>query len=310
MRTYAYALVALSLGTIASSPAAAQCHGPECEGQRPPMPYYFTEREGARGGFETPPPPPQRSQQQPPQQREPAPESERPSERSEVAPPPPRRPEPTVRPPHSRAASAPPRHRSVPQESGRPHHRVESLPPRYNGPRSEPPRYEGSRYDGPRHETSRGEPPRYQGPSRYETSRSEPPQMRYDGTDRWPPSPSYSRNGSIPSAPDEAQRYSYSPDGRSRITVYDSRNPGGRQQYSGPATPEYSGPPPRGAAAGPGGAGPGQVVISVEEYRALQSQARELQRLLGERNGGYRISRPGPSSYNSPDNGYPGTRYR
>ena len=136
--------------------------------------------------------------------------------------------------------------------------------------------------------------------------------MRYDGTDRWPPSSSYSRNDSIPSGPDEGQRYSYSPDGRTRITVYDSRNPQGvtsHQQYSGPATQDYSGPPSRGGAgAGPGGAGPGQVMISAEEYRALQGQARELQRMLGERNGGggYRISRPGPG----PDNGYPGTRYR
>jgi len=132
--------------------------------------------------------------------------------------------------------------------------------------------------------------------------------MRYDGTDRWPPSPSMSRSESVPSAPDEAQRYSYSPDGRSRITVYSSRDPYSRddgipsQQYSGSATREYSGPAPRGGTA----AGPGQVMISVEEYRALQSQARELQRLLGERNGGTRVSRPGPGPYN----GYPGTSYR
>ena len=122
--------------------------------------------------------------------------------------------------------------------------------------------------------------------------------MRYDGTDRWPPSSSYSRGGSIPSAPDEAQRYSYSPDGRSRITVYDSRDPYDgipSQQYSGSTTREYSGAPPRGGTV----AGPGQVVISAEEYRALQSQARELQRLLGERGGGYRVSRPGPGPFNS-----------
>jgi hypothetical protein len=125
--------------------------------------------------------------------------------------------------------------------------------------------------------------------------------MRYDGTDRWPPSSSYSRDQSIPFAPDEAQRYSYSPDGRSRITVYSSRDPydaAPQQQYSGPG---YTTSPRGGTAAGPG-----QVVISVEEYRALQSQARELQRLLGERGGGYRISRPGPGPYN----GGPRTSYR
>ncbi|MBX9844774.1 MAG: hypothetical protein K2Z80_23495 [Xanthobacteraceae bacterium] len=298
MRTFAYALVALSLGTIASSPAAAQCHGPECEGQRPPMPYYFTEREGgARGGFETPPPPPQQQQQQqplPPQQREPTPESEQRSERSEAAPPPPARPRPAVRPPGNRSAGAPPGHRSAPHDGGRPQYRVEGPPPRYDGPRSGP-----SRHEAPRYETSRSEPPRYQGP-RYETSRSEPPSMRYDGTDRWPPGSSYSGRESIPSAPDDAQRYSYSPDGRSRITVYSSRD-----RYDGAPPQQYSGPPtaaPRGGTA----AGPGQVVISVEEYRALQGQARELQRLLGERGGGTRVSRPGPG----PNNGYPGTSYR
>jgi hypothetical protein len=263
------------------------------------MPYYFTEREGARGGFETPPPQ-QQQQQQPPQQLEGAPESEPRSEHSEMAPPP--RPQPTVRPPNSRPVSSPPRPRSVQHDSGRPPHRVESLPPRHDGPRSGPPRHEA-----PRYETSRPEPPRYQGP-RYETSRSEPPAMRYDGSDRWPPSSSHSRGESIPSAPDEAQRYSYSPDGRSRITVYSSRDPYSRdprdvapqQQYSGPA---YTTSPRGGTAAGPG-----QVVISVEEYRALQSQARELQRLLGERNGGTRVSRPGP--HNGPYNSYPRTIYR
>jgi hypothetical protein len=120
--------------------------------------------------------------------------------------------------------------------------------------------------------------------------------MRYDGTDRWPPNSSHSRVESIPSGPDDVQRYSYRPDERGRITVNPSRDPydvSPHQQYS---------TPPRGGTV----AGPGQVVISVEEYRALQSQARELQRLLGERNGGTRISRPGPGSYNS----YPRTIYR
>jgi hypothetical protein len=258
------------------------------------MPYYFTEREGSRGGFETPPP--QQQQQLQSQQREPSPESEPRSESSDLAPPPPR-PQPTVRPPNSRPVSSPPRHRSVQHDGGRPHYRVESPPQRYDGPRSGPPRHEA-----PRYETSRSEPPRYQGP-RYETSRSEPPAMRYDGSDRWPPSSSYSRDESFPSAPDGAQRHSYSPDRRSRITVYSSRDPYDgsqqQQQYSG-STYTTS---PRGGTA----AGPGQVVISVEEYRALQSQARELQRLLGERNGGgTRVSRPGPGPYNS----YPRTIYR
>ena len=130
--------------------------------------------------------------------------------------------------------------------------------------------------------------------------------MRYDGSDRWPPSSSNRRDESFPSAPDEAQRHSYSPDGRSRITVYSSRDPYSRDPYDG-SQQQYSGSTyttsPRGGTA----AGPGQVVISVEEYRALQSQARELQRLLGERNGGgTRVSRPGPGPYNS----YPRTIYR
>jgi hypothetical protein len=274
------------------------------------MPYFFTEREGARGGFETPPPPPQ--QQQPPQQREGAPESEPRSERSELAPPP--RPQPIVRPPNSRPASSPPRHRSIPQDGGRPHYRVESPPPRYDGSRSgpprheapryetsrsEPPRYQGSRYEGPRYETSRSEPPRYHGP-RYETSRSEPP-MRYDGTDHWSPNSAHSRVESIPSGPDDVQRHPYRPDERGRITVNPSRDPydvSPHQQYS---SPTYTTSPRGGTVAGPG-----QVVISVEEYRALQGQARELQRLLGERNGGTRISRPGPGPHNS----YPRTIYR
>jgi hypothetical protein len=131
--------------------------------------------------------------------------------------------------------------------------------------------------------------------------------MRYDGSDRWPPSSSYRRDESFPSAPDGAQRHSYSPDGRSRITVYSSRDPYSRDPHDVASTQQYSGSTyttsPRGGTA----AGPGQVVISVEEYRALQSQARELQRLLGERNGGgTRISRPAPGRYN----GYPGTSYR
>lgn len=129
--------------------------------------------------------------------------------------------------------------------------------------------------------------------------------MRYDGTDRWPPSSSYSGRESIPSAPDDAQRYSYSPDGRSRITVYSSRDPYSRDRYDAAPPQQYSGPhtaSPRGGTT----AGPGQVVISVEEYRALQGQARELQRLLGERGGGTRVSRPGPG----PSNGTPGTSYR
>ena len=316
MRTFAYALVALSLGTIASGPAAAQCNGPECEGSRPAMPYYFTEgTPGSRGGFETPPPPQQ-------QQRGPADESERHAAQPESAPPP--RPQPAVRPPNSRPPGSPPRHRSATQHSGRPHYRVENPPSRYDGPRSEPPRYQGpsryetsrseperyqgpsryetsrsepERYQGPsRYETSRSDPQRYQGPSRYETSRSEPP-MRYDGTDRWPPNSSYSRGGSIPSAPDEVQRYSYRPGERGRITVNPSRD-----SYDVSPHQQYS-TPQRGGGAG---AGPGQVVISVEEYRALQSQARELQRLLGERGGGYRISRPAPGPYN----GTPRTSYR
>jgi hypothetical protein len=267
------------------------------------MPYYFTEREGQRGGFETPPPPPPQQQQQPPQQRQGAPESEPRNERSELAPPP--RPQPAVRPPSSRPVSSPPRHRSIPQDSARPHYRVESPPPRYDGPRSGPPRHEA-----PRYETSRPEPPRYpssrhEGP-RYETSRSESPPMRYDGTDRWPASSSYSRDGSIPSAPDEAQRYSYSPDGRSRITVYSSRDPYSRDPHDVAPQQQYSGPAYTTSPRGRPAAGPGQVVISVEEYRALQGQARELQRLLGERNGGYRVSRPGPGRYNN----YPGSSYR
>ena len=91
MRTFAYALVALSLGTIASGPAAAQCNGPECEGSRPAMPYYFTEgTPGSRGGFETPPPPQQ-------QQRGPADESERHAAQPESAPPPPAHSRPCVR---------------------------------------------------------------------------------------------------------------------------------------------------------------------------------------------------------------------
>ena len=121
--------------------------------------------------------------------------------------------------------------------------------------------------------------------------------MRYDGTDRWPPNSSYSRGGPIPSAPDEVQRYSYRPGERGRITVNPSRD-----SYDVSPHQQYS-TPQRGGGAG---AGPGQVVISVEEYRALQSQARELQRLLGERGGGYRISRPAPGPYN----GTPRTSYR
>jgi hypothetical protein len=269
------------------------------------MPYFFTEREGPRGGFETPPPPPQQQQQQhqPPQQREGAPESEPRSERSEFAPPP--RPQPIVRPPNSRPVSSPPRHRSIPQDSGRPHYRVESPPPRYDGPRSGPPRHETSRSEPPRYQGSRHEGSRYEGP-RYETSRSEPPSMRYDGTDRWPPSSSHGRVESIPSTPDEVQRYSGQPYERGRITVNPSRDPYSRDPYDVAPQQQYSGPTyttsPRGGTA----AGPGQVVISVEEYRALQGQARELQRLLGQRNGGYRISRPGPGPYNS----YPRTIYR
>jgi hypothetical protein len=274
------------------------------------MPYFFTEREnqsGARGGFEDPPPPPPQQQQQ--QKQAPASESEQRTERPVFTPPPAR-----AKPKVVHRPASPQRYRGAPHEGSRTVYRAESPPPRYTGSRSERPHY-----DGPR-----SEPPRYQGarpePRRYESARSEPPRygqevrqdmrqdMRYDGTDRWPPSSSYRRGDSIPSAPEEVQRYS--------DRGYDRGYERGRI-ISGPSRDAYDVPPsqsysvqqrpphtadPRGGAA----AGPGQVVISAEEYRALQSQARELQRLMGERNGGYRVSRPG----SGPITSYPGTSYR
>ncbi len=78
MRVVAYGFMALTLGTIAPGPAAAQCYGPQCDdGRRGAPPAYYTDR------------PPQQSQQPPqwdepgrPSYRETAPNVERPAYRS------------------------------------------------------------------------------------------------------------------------------------------------------------------------------------------------------------------------------------
>ena len=143
MRNVAYAFVALSLGAMTSSPASAQCYGPECGGPRSGPPsgsqFYFNERpnnSGPREGFDQPPP----------RRGGPAGEDERRFDRSGNGPPRPQQ--------HGGPPDGPPSYRGAPPDGGRPQYRTESAPPQ----RSELPRYDGTDRWPPPSSYRRGEP--------------------------------------------------------------------------------------------------------------------------------------------------------
>ena len=181
--------------------------------------------------------------------------------------------------------------------------------PECEGSRSGPPRYYTDRpaYDGPRQGFDRppNDDPR-QGFDR--------PQYRSDPDDN---GPRYDRTGDSgprpwPAASDPRERRTDSPYRRvgpatpseNDRRVWDDRSDRpARPAANRPAAPRDAAPyqrftkPPVAPQAPRTAAGPGKVTISVAEYRALQDQARELQRLLGRRSDfrdGPRRDFPGP----------------
>ena len=160
-----------------------------------------------------------------------------------------------------------------------------SGPPRYftDRPTSDGPRqgFDGPPSDGPRQNFER--PPH----------RGEPDGPRQDraghaGPRAWPaasdqgerrPDPSYRRVGPVTPSDSYRRFWDDRDDRPARRTVSRPPTPREAPPYRRITKPRMTPQAPH-TAAGPG---PGKVTISVAEYRALQDQARELQRLLGRR---------------------------
>ncbi len=294
MRNVAYAFVALSLGAMTSSPASAQCYGPECGGPRSGPPsgsqFYFNERpnnSGPREGFDQPPP----------RRGGPAGEDERRFDRSGNGPPRPQQ--------HGGPPDGPPSYRGAPPDGGRPQYRTESAPPQ----RSELPRYDGTDRWPPPSSSRRGEPippglervergpeRRYeQAPGqtqgqaqvtildRYGVVQQRYSEPRYSEAPRYPEPSRYSEppRYSGPSRSSEPQRHS----GPSRYSE--------PQRY--PQKQRYAERPPHAdPRSGPQGrtvAGRGEMTISADEYRGMQNRIRELERQLNTRRTA-RVARP------------------
>jgi hypothetical protein len=133
----------------------------------------------------------------------------------------------------------------------------------------------GPEFDGDRS----GPPPYFTGqPPRRETER--PPAWPPAGEPRQQqPPPSYHRAGPPPPQPDQ--------EGRTRIIT---RPP---VREAGPPPPPPRGPQEReGEPVARVAVGADQMVISIAEYRSLQDQARELQRMLGNSSRDFRETSP------------------
>lgn len=295
MRGIAFALVAVTFAATTPGPAAAQCFGPECDRQRPNAPGNFNERPDFRSA------PPEQGQPyrgapyqqgqpfQQGQQYRPAPYEQPQSYRQapyEQAQPyrpgpqeqgQPYRPGPNEQVQTYRGAPPPQgrRARPIPNEQVQ-QYRPEQYP--QQGQRSRPAPYEQAQpYQ---------QAPQYQQVPQYQQTYQQPAYQGQRPPSGYPEVP--------PGVAPRVQDYrSAGPDGGVHVRTTVTRITKGKGTKSAARKPQPApGARPVVRSAAPAAAGPGQVTISVAEYRELQNQARELQRMLGTRGGAPRGMAP------------------
>ena len=246
MRGIAFALAAVTFAATGSHPVAAQCYGPECDRQRADAPVYYDERSNVRS---------YRSNGQPPRSA----------------------PYEQVQPYRSAPHQQPQAYRSAPYEQTQPYRPAprERAQPYRPEPYEQAQPYRSAPYDRgrPYQSTSPSQPiyrePAYQAPPR-------PPAGYSNVPPNTPPGVAL-RGGEY--------RTVY-PDGRvevrtlstnkvtSKVTKISKPAKSAARQHQ-PATNTLAV-----IRSAPRTAGADQITISIAEYRELQDQARELQRLL------------------------------
>ena len=262
MRGIAFALVALSFAATTPDPVAAQCFGPECDRQRSGPQAY-----PVRPNF------------------------------------------------HSNPANNGHLYRSVPYDQGRPYQGQQYQVQPFQGQQQ----YQGQPYQGQPHQGQPYQGPPYQQGQQYQGQpyqqgqqhqrqpyqpaphpQSAYQQPAYQGQLRPPVRYSNVPPGMAPGVAPGGRGYQPSgPDGRTEVRTRVTKiskpaKSGVRQQQPAPnsrTVVRHASPP----------ADAGQVTISVAEYRDLQNQARELQRMRGARGGASRGMPPGaPANGASP----------
>ena len=259
MRGIAFALAALSFAATTPDPAAAQCYGPECDFRQSNGPGY------ERPNSQSYPGNGQRYRSVPYEQGQPY--RSAPYEQGQS---------------YRQAPNQGPSYRSSPYEQAQPHqpsqYQGQPYQPSYQGQSNQPSQYQGQPYQSAPHQ--QGQPYQQTPPSRHSYQRP-----AYQTQPRPPVGYSNVPPGMGPGAAQRGPEYHRAyPNGRmdvqTRVTRISKPTIVRQQHASINRTVVKSAPRT---------AGSGQITISVTEYRDLQKQARELQRLRSARS-----DAPGP----------------